>query len=45
MAKQMNLSAILSIIAGIVVLISPQILAYVVGFYLIIVGIISLLGR
>ena len=45
MAKQMNLSAILSIIAGIVVIVSPAILAWVVGLYLIITGILQITGK
>ena len=37
--------AILAIVFGIVILIVPQVLAYMIGIYLIIVGIIFFAGR
>lgn len=36
---------ILSIVAGIIVLIYPTILNYIVGIYLILIGILGFLGR
>ncbi|MBI2869690.1 MAG: DUF3096 domain-containing protein [Chloroflexi bacterium] len=36
--------AIISIIVGIIVIVWPHIIAYVIGLYLIIVGILSLIG-
>lgn len=42
MAKKTNLTAIVSIIAGIITLIFPDILAWVVGLYLIIAGVLAL---
>ena len=36
---------IFSIVAGLLILIFPQILNYVVAFYLIIIGIIGIFGR
>jgi len=36
--------AVVSIIAGILVIIWPRIIAYIVGFYLIIAGVIALLA-
>jgi hypothetical protein len=38
------LQSIIAIIAGIIILIVPSILNYVVGLYLIIIGILGLLG-
>lgn len=42
MAKTTNFTAIVSIIAGIVVLAKPEILAWVIGLYLIIAGVLAL---
>jgi uncharacterized membrane protein HdeD (DUF308 family) len=42
MAKKLNLTAILSIVAGILVLVFPSILAWAVGLYLVIVGLLDL---
>ena len=39
------LVSIIAIIAGILILAFPRILNYVIGIYLIIIGIIGLLGR
>jgi uncharacterized membrane protein HdeD (DUF308 family) len=36
---------VLSVIAGIIVLVYPQILNYVVGIYLILMGLLSLLNK
>jgi hypothetical protein len=39
------LNPIISLIAGIIILIFPTILNYVVAFYLIIIGIIGIFGK
>lgn len=39
-----TLSGILALIAGIVVLLVPRILNYVIGIYLIVIGLIELFG-
>ncbi len=39
------INPIVSLIAGIVILMFPSILNYVVAFYLIIIGILGLLGK
>ncbi len=39
------LQPLLALLAGIIVLIYPKILNYVIGAYLIIIGILGLLGR
>lgn len=38
------LTPIVSLVAGIIVLIYPQILNYVIGIYLILIGILGLIG-
>ena len=40
----LSLTPLLSLIAGILVLIMPKLLPYVVGFYLIAIGLIGILG-
>ena len=45
MAKKTNLMAILAIIVGIIVLAAPQVLAWAVGLYLIITGILDLINK
>jgi hypothetical protein len=40
-----HLSPIVALIAGVLILILPRLLNYVVALYLIIVGIIGILGR
>jgi len=40
-----SLSPIVSLAAGIMILIFPKLLRYIVGFYLIVVGLLGLLGR
>jgi uncharacterized membrane protein HdeD (DUF308 family) len=42
MAKKTNITAILSIIAGVLVVVFPSILAWAVGLYLVISGILDL---
>ncbi len=39
------LSPIVALIAGILILVMPRLLNYIVAFYLIIVGLIGLFGR
>ena len=39
-----NLSSILALLAGILILIRPALLSYIVAIYLIIVGVLGLLG-
>ncbi len=39
------INPIISLIAGILILIFPAILNYIVAFYLIIIGLIGILGR
>ncbi len=45
MAKTIDITAIVSIIVGIIILAAPQILGWAVGLYLIIIGILSLIDR
>ena len=40
-----SLSPIVSLGAGILILVFPKLLRYIVGFYLIVVGLIGLFGR
>ena len=40
-----SISPIVSLCAGILILIFPKLLRYIVGFYLIMVGLLGLLGR
>ena len=40
-----SLSPIVSLVAGILILIFPKLLRYIVGFYLILVGLLGLFGR
>jgi len=44
MAINLGLTPLISLIAGIVILVAPRLLNYVVALYLIITGIIGLLG-
>lgn len=39
------LNPILALIAGIIILVYPSILNYIVAFYLIIIGILGIVGR
>ncbi|MBS3065988.1 DUF3096 domain-containing protein [Candidatus Pacearchaeota archaeon] len=45
MAKTKNLGPVLAIIAGIIVIAAPAILAWIIGLYLIINGILDLSSR
>jgi hypothetical protein len=40
-----SLSPLVALIAGILILIMPRLLNYIVAFYLIIIGLIGLFGR
>jgi len=40
-----SLSPIVSLVAGILILIFPRLLRYIVGFYLVLFGLLGLLGR
>ena len=40
----LSLTPIISILAGILVLVMPKLLNYIVGFYLIAIGVIGILG-
>lgn len=40
----LNLPAVVSLVAGILILISPRLLNYIVAFYLIVIGLIGLFG-
>ena len=44
MTLHLELIPLLSVLAGILVLIKPKLLNYVVGIYLIIIGLIEILG-
>ena len=41
----LNLTALVALIAGVLILVMPRLLNYIVAIYLIIVGILGLLGR
>jgi DUF3096 family protein len=41
---QLGLTPLVSLLAGILILIMPRLLNYIVAFYLIVVGLIGLLG-
>ena len=41
----LNLTAIVALIAGILILIKPNLLGTIVGIYLIVVGVLGLLGN
>lgn len=40
-----NLTPIVSLVAGILILVMPKLLNYIVAFYLIIIGAVGLFGR
>jgi hypothetical protein len=40
-----NLTPIVSLIAGVLILVMPKLLNYIVAFYLIIIGAVGLFGR
>ncbi len=45
MLVNMNLASVISVIAGILILIYPKILNYVVAVYLILIGVMGLIGQ
>ncbi len=45
MLVNMNLAPVISVIAGILILIYPKILNYVVAVYLILIGVMGLIGQ
>lgn len=44
MNMQLSLAPIISLIAGILILVMPRLLNYIVAFYLIAIGLVGLLG-
>ena len=40
-----HLTPIVSLVAGILILVMPKLLNYIVAFYLIIIGVVGLFGR
>lgn len=40
----LNLAALLALVAGILILVRPRLLNYIVAIYLIVVGVLGLLG-
>ena len=45
MTIHFQLSALIALIAGILILIMPRLLNYVVALYLIVIGVLGLIGR
>ncbi|HVE93254.1 MAG TPA: DUF3096 domain-containing protein [Actinomycetota bacterium] len=45
MSLNFDIPAVLALVAGILILIRPRLLAYIVAIYLIIIGILGLLGQ
>ena len=45
MSVYLNLPAIVALIAGILILIKPRLLNYIVAVYLIVIGVIGLIDR
>lgn len=45
MTVQLNLQPLVALIAGILILVVPRLLNYVVAIYLIVVGLLGLFGR
>ncbi len=43
MTVHLSIEPILSILAGILILVKPKLLSYIVGLYLIIIGVLNLL--
>lgn len=41
---QLSLAPIISLIAGILILVMPRLLNYIVAFYLIVIGLVGLFG-
>ncbi|MDY0013624.1 MAG: DUF3096 domain-containing protein [Rhodocyclaceae bacterium] len=44
MHLNLNIAPLLAIVAGILILVSPRLLRYVVAIYLIVIGLVGLLG-
>ena len=44
MTIQLGLTPLVSLLAGILILVMPKLLNYIVAFYLILIGLIGLLG-
>lgn len=42
---QLSLAPIISLLAGILILVQPKLLNYIVAIYLIVIGILGLVGR
>ena len=42
---QLSLAPIISLLAGILILVQPKLLNYIVAVYLIVIGILGLVGR
>jgi threonine/homoserine efflux transporter RhtA len=42
---QLSLAPIISLLAGILILVQPKMLNYIVAIYLIVIGILGLVGR
>ena len=45
MNLQISLAPILALLAGILILVQPKLLNYIVAIYLIVIGVLGLLGR
>ncbi len=45
MRIDLQLQPVVALIAGILILIAPRLLSWIVGIYLIIVGVLGLMGR
>jgi threonine/homoserine efflux transporter RhtA len=45
MALNVSISPIVALIAGILILLQPQLLSFIVAIYLIVIGVLGLLGH
>ena len=45
MNLQANLTPLISLVAGILILVMPRLLNYIVAVYLIVIGVVGLVGR
>ena len=45
MNMQLSLAPIIALLAGILILVQPRLLNYIVAVYLIIIGVLGLIGR
>ena len=45
MRIDMQLQPVVALIAGILILIAPRLLSWIVGIYLIVIGVLGLMGR